>query len=672
MNNFLSNIKLYFSKNRLRQVKYYFSDSFNSFKYQMGIQLKMLNINNLTKYLKKDPTIAMSESEKKEIYEKLLDTNLSKIDLYPFIDSSPLISIIISNKNGHAHLKRLFKNFEKNIQYPSYEIIVIDNGSDDASITYLEQLIKTLPLKIIRNSGDNNDSANVNSAVQIANGEYILLVDSNIEPTFGWLNQMVQTAMKSEDMGAIGAKLVYPYCSNSEYNKNNSFKIRNVGIGFKEDNDGLFIPYCRGKGLEPFDNKFMSKNFNVAAISSILLVQKNKFLLVEGLDEKYLNGYEDVDLCLKLQQKGYKNFCSTNALIFHHESWLPSADLIKRNKESKELFNQKWNKYLKRQILTDKLNNTRLFSEKPLKIAFAVTENGENAVAGDYFTGLEFGEAMKKLGWEISFLSQKTGNWYRIDADVDVLISLLDRYDARKIKSLNKFLIKIAWPRNWFDRWVSNPGFSDYNIILANSKVASEYIKRKSGKNPILMLLATNSERFNRTISSREEYSCDYCFTGSYWNVPREIIEMLDPEKLPYKFNLYGKNWDKIDKFKKYNKGFIKYSNLPEVYASTKIVIDDANIATKDYGAVNSRVYDALASGALVLTNGKKGANETFNGELPVFKSKDELNSLIRYYLSNKTERTLKVNKLKKFVLKSHTYENRASTLKEILQKYRE
>ena len=83
----------------------------------------------------------------------------------------------------------------------------------------------------------------------------------------------------------------------------------------------------------------------------------------------------------------------------------------------------------------------------------------------------------------------------------------------------------------------------------------------------------------------REEYSCDYCFTGSYWNDPREIIEMLDPDSLPYEFKLYGKNWDKIDKFKDYDQGFITYSNLPEVYASTKIVIDDANRVTKMYGA---------------------------------------------------------------------------------------
>ena len=145
---------------------------------------------------------------------------------------------------------------------------------------------------------------------------------------------------------------------------------------------------------------------------------------------------------------------------------------------------------------------------------------------------------------------------------------------------------------------------------------------------------------------------------------------MLEPEELPYKFKLFGKNWDKIDKFKKYYQGFINYFNLPKVYASTKIVIDDANSATKKYGAVNSRVFDTLACGALIITNGERGAKETFKGKLPVFKSKKELNNLIEYYLSNDELRTTKIEELQRFVLKTHTYYNRADTFKEILEGY--
>ncbi len=315
--------------------------------------------------------------------------------------------------------------------------------------------------------------------------------------------------------------------------------------------------------------------------------------------------------------------------------------------------------------------NNPVQNDKPLQIAFAVTEAGIDVSAGDYFTALELGEGLKKFGWEISFLPRNgQGYWYEVDAEVDVIISMLDNFDPRRIRSSNMDLIKIAWPRNWFDRWVSNPAFNRYDIIFAPSKIALEYIKERSDKKPILFPIATNSSRFNDNITSKKEYLCDYCFTGSYWNDPREIMEMLEPEKIPYEFKLFGKNWEKIDKFKKYYQGFISYSYMPQVYASTKIVVDDANRATKKYGAVNSRVFDALACGTLVLTNGKKGAVDTFNGKLPVFSTKIELNNLIEYYLSNEDERTAKIKELQKFVLQNHTYNNRADTLKEKLEYY--
>jgi glycosyltransferase involved in cell wall biosynthesis len=315
------------------------------------------------------------------------------------------------------------------------------------------------------------------------------------------------------------------------------------------------------------------------------------------------------------------------------------------------------------QIISD--NGT--FPEKPLKITFIVTEMGLNAAAGDYFTALELGEALKELGFEIEFLARNPRDYYYVGEDVDFIISMLHDFDPRKIISSNKSLVKIAWARNWFDGWVKQPYFQDFDIVFASSKVGCEFINDKNGKETVLLPIATNPSRFNDNISQRDEYLCDYCFTGSYWNDPRDIIEMLDPDDIPFDFKLFGKNWDKISKFKKYNNGFITYFNLPEVYASTKIVIDDANRVTKNFGAVNSRVYDALACGALVFTNGEIGAEETFSGKLPIFKSKDDLKDLITYYLNNEDKRLSKVKELQKYVLENHTYKNRANRLKEVI-----
>jgi len=659
-------------KGRLRRVKNNWSDELNSTRYQIDAAKKWLLNSQLIKRFEK-PEIVLTANEIKEKYEEIFTKNKSMVDLCPFEYNSPLVSIIILNKNGINHLKRLFKNFKENIQYPSYELIVVDNASTDDSISLLKQLSDNLPLKLIKNTENKSFSEANNQAADIAKGEYLLLLNNDVEPLYGWLNEMMQTALKSDDTGAVGAKLIYPDRSNSKHNKNNSFKIQHIGIAFKEE-DGFIKPYNL-YNTEPFSPKSNLEVEMAAVTAAALLVKKDKYWQVGGLDERYNYGHEDVDLCLKLSKKGYKNIYCPKAILFHYEFGTQEKN---KNKEVKNrrlkngrLFRQKWNKPLHKELFMDKVNNKRLFSERPLKVVFAVTECGKNASAGDYFTAVELGEGLKKLGWEISFLSRRgPENWYDVGEDVDILISMLDAYNPQKIKCSNKSLIKIAWLRNWFNRWISSPGFTDYDILFASSRTACNHIKERSGREVLLLPIATNSDRYNANISQNKKYLSDYCFTGSYWNDHREIIDMLDPKSMPYEFKLYGKNWDKIDKFENYDQGFINYFNLPEVYASTKIVIDDANRVTKKYGAVNSRVYDALASGALVVTNCEIGAKRTFKGKLPVFKSKEELNSLIDYYLTNDDARVAKVEELQKFVLENHTYENRAETLKEVLKQH--
>ena len=606
-------------------------------------------------------------------YKEIMDKNKSIINLHHFDENSPLVSIIILNRNGINHLKRLFKCFKENIHYPSYELIVVDNDSCDESIQFLEGLKENLPLKIIKNNENKTFSQANNEAVEIASGEYILLLNNDVEPTYGWLNQMMQTALQSDDIGAVGARLVYPDCSHSAHNKHNSFKLQHTGIGFKVEN-GFIKPYNLGSS-DSFSSKDYMERERAAVTAAALLVKKDKYIEVQGLDEGYNYGYEDVDLCLKLLKDGYRNVYCPKAVLFHYEFGTQETDekseVKERRLKNKELFIQKWNKWLKKEYFKDKLKNNKLFSEKSLKVALVVTEVGDNASAGDYFTALELGEGFKKLGWDISFLSRKgPGDWYDVDKDVDILISLLDAYDPRKIKGASEYLIKIAWARNWFSRWAENPALSTYDMVMASSETACNYIEENSGIKALLLPIATNTARFNPYIGFSEGYTCDYCFTGSYWNDPREIIEMLEPATLPYDFKLYGKNWDQLDKFKDYYNGFVNYFKLPEVYASTKIVIDDANRVTKEYGAVNSRVYDALASGALVLTNGVIGAQETFNGKLPSFSSKEELNELISYYLDNEDERLAKVKELQEMVFKDHTYQKRALRIKEILEDF--
>ena len=143
--------------------------------------------------------------------EEICETNLAFLSNYEF-DEEPLVSIIILNRDGLNHLKRLFKDFDSKTNYSNYEIIVVDNASKDDSVKYLKSL--DLPIKIIENDVNVSFSKGNNDAADIANGDYLLLLNNDIEPTYGWLNELVGTIVYN-DVASVGAKLIFPFFYNT-------------------------------------------------------------------------------------------------------------------------------------------------------------------------------------------------------------------------------------------------------------------------------------------------------------------------------------------------------------------------------------------------------------------------------------------------------------------------
>jgi hypothetical protein len=104
-----------------------------------------------------------------------------------------------------------------------------------------------------------------------------------------------------------------------------------------------------------------------------------------------------------------------------------------------------------------------------------------------------------------------------------------------------------------------------------------------------------------------------------------------------------------------------------QIYKCLKIIVDDANHVTEPWGSINSRVYDAIAAGALPVTNGKLGASEICGGIIPVYQTMDELASLLNEYLLNDDKRKTLVKQLRDCILEQHTYRHRAVELSKVL-----
>lgn len=293
-----------------------------------------------------------------------------------------------------------------------------------------------------------------------------------------------------------------------------------------------------------------------------------------------------------------------------------------------------------------------------IKLAFAVAESGPDTAAGDYFTALELGTALAaRYGWQVDYLP-KGDRWYDM-AGVDLLVVMVEEYELPAIRNASPKLITIAWARNWFERWCAHPWVAAYDLHLASSRRAVEFMSQRIGRLARLLRVATNLDRFN-TIGRPAQPTLDYVFTGHYWQAERDIVPVLSALPDHYRGAIYGKHWEQVPNLAHLHRGFLPYLQIHKVYRQATIVIDDANHVTKQWGAANSRVFDALAAGCLVITNSRSVSEDAFDGRLPVYENPEDLANLLDRYLYDTEEHARVLNELRQEVLRRHCYRHRA------------
>lgn len=387
-------------------------------------------------------------------------------------------------------------------------------------------------------------------------------------------------------------------------------------------------------------------------------------------NEEYFYGYEDVDLCLAaLLEHGKKVVCANDLVAFHlrgvSRKKLDGSErqIMTRNQE---VLDRRFGKKVRRAMAADMYERPAYWHGRPPVIAFAVTEVAEDTAAGDYYTAVELAEAMQRLfACDTVFLDQKN-NWFDV-AGVDVLVVMRDDYDISKLQNVEPHLVKVAWARNWVDRWCQRPWARAYHLFWASSETAARHMRAELNAPVEVVRIATNARAF-ASGAQDAALASDYCFTGSYWEAPREIAYFLDPSGIPFDFKVFGHGWSEHPRFAPYARGLLPYDRMADVYANTKIVIDDANSATKQWGSVNSRVFDALAAGTLVISNGAQGARELFGDLLPTYGSSQELEATLWKFLGDDELRRKTAEELRRRVMEQHTYDHRAAQVWDILK----
>jgi GT2 family glycosyltransferase len=224
-------------------------------------------------------------------------------------EPAPLVSIIIPTRNGHDILKQCLDSLTMTT-YPHYEVIVIDNGSDDhATLQLLATLSSEGRIRVLSDERPFNFSALNNRAVrELALGEFVLLMNNDIEVTHPeWLDEMVGPAMEP-GVGCVGARLWYP-----------DGRLQHGGVVLVCGVAGhahKFLP----RGMHGYMGRAVLAQDFVAVTAACLLVRRAIYDEVGGLDESLAVAFNDVDFCLKVHQAGYRNHWTPYAELVHHES----------------------------------------------------------------------------------------------------------------------------------------------------------------------------------------------------------------------------------------------------------------------------------------------------------------------------------------------------------------
>ena len=264
-------------------------------------------------------------------------------------EAKPLVSIIIPTRNQVHFLQRCLESLIEKTIYSRYEILVVDNGSDDPqAISYLATLRRAPAdrMRVIEYPGAFNFSAMNNRGAQEARGDYLLLLNNDTAVLEGdWLDEMLAMA-QLPDVGIVGARLLFP-----------NGKIQHAGVILGINDTVADHPFIDHAADEPgYFGRLMLPQELSAVTAACMLVRKSVFEQVGGLDEEdFKVSYNDVDFCLRVREQGFRIIWTPYATLLHEGSASQTQKGVEQTEDAakkarfraeREAMYQKWSRWI--------------------------------------------------------------------------------------------------------------------------------------------------------------------------------------------------------------------------------------------------------------------------------------------------------------------------------------
>lgn len=257
------------------------------------------------------------------------------------LQGEPLISILIPNKDQPGTLRRCIDSIQRST-YQNYEIIIIENNSTDPEIfAYYQELSGSQKVKIVVWDSGFNYSAINNFGAAHAQGDYLVLLNNDVELiTPNWMEEMLGNCQRQE-VGIVGARLYYP---------DQTVQHAGIVVGI----DGIAANMFPGlrRGQEGYFHKAALQLNYSAVTAACMMVSKEVFEQLQGLEEDLAVAFNDVDFCLRAGQAGYLVVYDPFVEAYHYESKSrgkeDTKEKIQRFGEEIEFIRTRWKDILQK------------------------------------------------------------------------------------------------------------------------------------------------------------------------------------------------------------------------------------------------------------------------------------------------------------------------------------
>jgi GT2 family glycosyltransferase len=256
------------------------------------------------------------------------------------LPQQPLVSILIPNRDSAAMLARCVESLSRS-SYANYELVILENNStQDDTLTYYRQLERRGNVRIVPWTKPFNYAAVNNYGAVQARGDVLLFLNNDVEAINpDWLELMVKHALRPE-VGVVGAKLLYA---------DDTIQHAGIVVGMGGVAGHVHLRFPRD--AEGYMHRLRVTHNCAAVTGACLMTRRAVFEQVGGFDESFVLAFNDVDLCLQIQVRGYRVIWTPEAELYHLESktrgYEDTPEKQARFSREYRLFVTKWGQYLK-------------------------------------------------------------------------------------------------------------------------------------------------------------------------------------------------------------------------------------------------------------------------------------------------------------------------------------